>query len=88
MNNYGPILKPHSHDIHSRRLRQAENGGTPSSKRVDRFTRPNVPELKLSLLATKEDLIQVGGRMDNAHDLKRLRIKVNFSIEFYSGVCV
>ena len=88
MNNYGPIFKPHSHDVHSRRLRQAQNGGTPSSERVDQFIRPNVPELKLSLLATKEDLIQIGVRMDNAHDLNRLRIKVNFSIEFYSGVCV
>ena len=88
MNNYGPILKPHSHDIHSRRLRQAENGGPPPSEHVDQFTRSNVPELKLSLLAIKEDLVQVGAWMDNTHYLKKLRTKVDFSIEFYSGVCV
>ena len=83
MNDHGPILKSHSHDVYGRGLGQAEDGGTPSSKCVDQFARSNVPELKLSLLATKEYFVQVSAWMDNARDLKRLGIKVDFSIELY-----
>ena len=83
MNDHSPILKSHSHDVFGRGLGQAEDGGTPSSKCVDQFARSNVPELKLSLLATKEYFVQVGAWMDNASDLKRFGIKVDFSIELY-----
>lgn len=76
-----PILQTNSYHIDCRGLGQYLNLRPPTLECVNQFVCSHVPQLKLTLLAPEENLIEVGARMDSTRDGKGPLVEVDFTIK-------